>query len=235
MGRFIRKYKEILLVVILVMFMLSLFVGFGSVVMSGKDVIAKVGKRKIGRKPFEMNYRQTIEAIRSNNPEADITADMEKGLRQEVLRELIIREFFLMEAQKWGLKVSPPEVARDIAMQPLFTNKEGQFDPRTYYQFVVRTLGVLPKEFEAERERDILNLKFRNILAQSIPLIPSQMQWTYALQHAKDGKQLAELSEDQRKQVMQNIGQQASLDLLNMFLTQLSQRYPVQTFLDNES
>lgn len=230
MGRFIRRHKEMLLGVILLLFLLSLFVGFGSIVADRRNLVAKVGSSPIKRKPFDMLYRQTLESLRNSNPETVINAEMERQLQNEILREMVIRELFVLEAKEWGIRVTEAEVANDIAGRSLF-HKDGRFDPTLYYQFVVRTLGVFPKEFEAERSKDIANNKIRGLLGYAAsPVVPSEFFWIYSAEHPGD-----QLKDEDRPRLFQAMTQQKSLDLLNQFLAQVSQKHPIQAYLNNPS
>ena len=227
--KFIRKHKRVLLLLTLVLFFFSIF-GVGSYVILGwdtRDLAAKVGKSRITRKLFDMNYRQALEAVRANKPELDITADMEKELQANILRELIIRELMNLEARSWGIRSTDREVAQDIASRPVFQT-DGRFDPGKYYQFVIRTLGVLPKELEAERAKEIADVKFRSFVSWVFPPAPKEMDWLYQI-YAPAKK--SRVNSKEREEILRRIQFEESIATLNQLLVRLSQKYPIKTYL----
>ncbi|MBI4668318.1 MAG: SurA N-terminal domain-containing protein [Elusimicrobia bacterium] len=230
--RFIRKHKETMLLVTLGFFFLSI-IGVGSYLFIGADarsLAAKVGKSKIKRETFAMNYRQALEGLQASRPDLEITADVENALRNDVLRELIIRELFLNEARLLGLRTTKSEVANDIARRPLFQT-EGRFDPNKYYQFILRTLGVLPKDFEAERAKEMTTYKLRGLLSWISPPTPHNLEWLYRVE--RPTATAADFEKD-RLDFAQKIQSEEAVALLNQLLIQLSQKNPVKTYLDQQ-
>lgn len=231
MGKFFRKHKEGFIIGTLIFFFLSIFVGIGSVFFTGVDtrqVIAKVGPAKIDAKPFYANMRQMTESIKQRNPSMDITSEMEQGLKTDMLRDMIIRTLFNMEARRWGLKVAPQEVAQDIVTQKAF-QKDGQFNPQAYYEFTIRNLGLLPKEYEKERAEDILSMKFRGILTAAMVSTEPELKWLWRNENpAKSDKDWIK----ERNEFANRIYNEKMVALLNQLLGQLSQKNQIQTFLN---
>lgn len=228
--RFIRKHKNIFLILTLGFFLGSLFVGVGSVIVGAdsRSLAAKVGSAPIQLKSFEINYRQTLDGIRSSPNPPEITPQIEQALRADVLRELIIRELFAIEAAQWGMKVTDREIAEDVALRPAF-QKDGRFDPNLYAQFVFRTLGVLPKEFEAERKKEIINSKLRGIISWSFPPSPQEMEWLYRI--ARPTATAADFSKE-RAQFANREQSETAVATLNQYLNQLVQKHPIKTYLE---
>jgi hypothetical protein len=205
-------------------------VGVGSLVFSGletRDAVAKVGRSKIASKPFYATVRQALEGLRSRNPNMDITREVETGMQDDVLRELIIRELFVLEAKHWDMKVAPQEVAGDLWRRPAVW-KDGKFDPQVYYQFVIRTLGLLPKEFERERAKDLMAWKFRELISAAFIPPEAALRWAYQVEHStrteKDWQK-------ERAAFAERVVMEKQLALLNQFLQQLSQKNPVKPYL----
>ncbi|MEK7287411.1 MAG: SurA N-terminal domain-containing protein [Elusimicrobiota bacterium] len=231
--KFIRKHKELFLLLTLGFFFMSLFVGVGSMIFTGsdtRDLAAKVGPSRVERKSFNINYRQALEAVRAGKVQRDLTPELELALQNDVLRELIIRELFAVESAKWGLSVSDREIAEDIAFRQTF-QREGRFDPNLYAQFVYRTLGVLPKDFEAERRKEIANAKLRGLISWSFPPSPQELEWLYHI--AKPTSTAANFLKE-REEFARQEQSEAAIATLNQYLSQLSQKYPIRTFLDQQ-
>ncbi|MFC1522443.1 SurA N-terminal domain-containing protein [Elusimicrobiota bacterium] len=224
---FLRRYKETFLIITLGTFFLSIFVGVGSFFFIGADtrnLVAKVGKSKLERNTFFVNYNQSLEAMRQQNPEMDITPEMEETIKANILRDMVLRELFVLEAKKLGLGVSPREVSFDIARRPIF-QREGRFSPALYYEFVRRNLGILPKDFEAEREKDLLSDKFRRMLFALTVVNPLEVQWIKTFISAENMPEKPEelIAQAQRSK---------AVDTTNQYLLKLSQKYKVETFLE---
>ncbi|MBI4369610.1 MAG: SurA N-terminal domain-containing protein [Elusimicrobia bacterium] len=231
--RFIRKHKEPLLLLTLGFFFLSFFVGLSSVLVNNdeRNLAAKVGKSKIPNQSFAVNYRQALEGTRSQNPNLELTNEFEQALRENVLRDLIIRELFTAEAKTWGLEVTPRLVVEDIARRPVF-QKEGRFDPNLYVQFVMRTLGVTPGEFEKEHQKDLEDRQLRNLISWTFPAIPTETQWLYRIE-----KPTATVREFEQEAASfgQQMEQQRVISMVNFYLNQLTQKYPIRTFLQQSA
>ncbi|MBI4062863.1 MAG: SurA N-terminal domain-containing protein [Elusimicrobia bacterium] len=231
--RFIRKHKNFFLLLTLLSFFFSIFVGVGSyffLAWDTRNVAAKVGKAKIGRQLFEMSYRQALEGMKADNPELEMTPEVEGNLKNNVLRELIIRELVTLEARAWGLRSTGREVAQDIASRPAFQT-DGRFDPAKYYQFAMRTLGILPKELEAERSKDLTDMKFRALVSWSFPPSPSELQWLY---HVYSPTRTAAAWAKEADAFSRRVQSEEALATLNQLLLQLSQKHPIESYLGQE-
>lgn len=232
MMRWIRQHKESLLISILVIFFLSIFVGFGSYVFTSSDTrgsVAKVGRSKIPLPSFNRYYNQTLESIRGQKPGLELTPEIEGRLKNDVLRDLIVKEMLKQEANRWGFKISPRELSLYISSQQNF-QKDGHFSPQIYYQYVTRQLGLLPKDFEKEIADELLNGKIRNALMAFLITTPQEASWVI-----EENKAALAKSKDQAKETQTLINQHRynkAFGLLNLMLFQLSQKMPVRTYLD---
>ncbi|GEM_PF-4916991 len=233
--RWIRNYKEPLLIGILIMFFLSIFVGFGSyffVNSDTRDLAAKVGASKIKNSVFQRYLNQTVGSIKAQQPNLEITPEVENQIKSSVLRDLIIRELINQEAKNWGMKVSPQEVSLFISSQEAF-RREGKFIPQLYYQYLARNLGVAPKEFEGETAKDISGIKFKTFLMSTVVTTPQEADWIYSIErstwtHVKDP--------EKEKQTLVAQAQSAkSMGFLNQILFQLSQKGRIQTYLKGDA
>ena len=223
-----RRHKRSLLIGTLVFFFMSLLVGVGSLVVNTQDLAAKVGRHRIKAKTFYAFVKQMTVLWRQRNPSGEMTSGEEQNLKNEVLRELIVRELLNMEARRWGMRVSRQEVLQDVVRNPSF-HREERFDPRVYYEYVIRNLGILPKEFEKERQEDLLSMKFRSLVMGSLASTEPELKWQWQLENpAKTDKEWAKdkATFGERVYVEKMIG------LLNQLLFKLSQKHRVQIYLN---
>lgn len=217
-----------MLLITLGFFFLSIL-GVSSYVFIGADarsLAAKIGSSKIERKVFDINYRQALQGLEASRPDLEMTAEVEQAVENDVMRELIIRELFSIESRAWGLKTTDGEVAQDIARHPLFQT-EGRFDPNKYYQFALRSLGILPKEFEAERFKEITNVKFRSLVSWVFPPTPQEVEWLYKIERPTATAQTYLKEQDAFAQKIQS---ESAVSTLNLLLNQIAQKHPVKTY-----
>ncbi len=168
--QFLRKYKRIIFIVTLIVFVLGVFIGFGGYFFSrgaNIDAIALVNGVKITNTKFYRYYRDTVQSLRDKGQ--DITEDIEKTKQTEVLRDMIQEEVFYQESKKFGVNVPDVELARYIQSFDGFKHN-GVFDRNVYFQVLQYRLKTSPAEFEEERKRNIAIAKLRMIVSSSVNL-----------------------------------------------------------------
>jgi len=173
MFKFLRRHRTILMVTLVVCILGLLIFGIGgtSFQASPQDVIAKVNGKKLRQIEFDRLYNQYI------RQRPDMSPEQRKALPSEVFNELIRQEVFFQESERYGIRVTDHELQIHLASQKIF-QKDGQFDPRLYYQTVVRGLGLTPEKFEEMRKKDMAAQKLNRIMAYSVHLPEQEFQDT---------------------------------------------------------
>ena len=100
--------------------------------------------------------------------------------RQRVLDGLIDELLFVADVEASGYRVSNAELSRQIRLAPQF-QRDGQFDVKLY-EALLRNNGQDISGFEARLRRDVLVRQAENGFAQSVIVMPSDMQTLIKLQ-----------------------------------------------------
>ncbi|MFZ5425612.1 MAG: SurA N-terminal domain-containing protein [Thermodesulfobacteriota bacterium] len=121
----------------------------------GGGVVAYVGDTPILSKEFINEYEGFVRQAQSQNPNLT-NEELERfGAKRQVLMQMVGRVLLFDQADKLGVAVSGKELQAAIASLPPFQNDKGEFDMELYKQ-KVRSLGLLPEQFEADFKRNLL-------------------------------------------------------------------------------
>jgi peptidyl-prolyl cis-trans isomerase D len=163
MFKFFRKHRTVVLVslVICAIALPFLQIGSSSLLPSANDVVVKVNGRKVTQGQFDKLYNQAVRQRPASTPE------QKQQVMREVLDELVRREVFAQEADKYGISVSDQEMQLQLASIPAF-QKEGRFDPQTYMQVVYQSFGTTPKEFEKGFRKELQARKLNQLIGGSV-------------------------------------------------------------------
>jgi peptidyl-prolyl cis-trans isomerase D len=227
MMDFLRKHRNIIFLITIGGFLSGAFVGFGSYFFGRKtfgDAVAEVNKAKIPYTEYYALYNRTIENMRKKNQ--DITDDVMKTKKQEVLQDLIQEEVFSQEAEKYGVTVSDGELAADIHSYPAF-QKDGKFDMYVYYNILSQVLHTTPQKFEESRRRQIAIMKLRYIIAQSIKISEPELRLEYMRANKGDMSKF----EAQRQEFTKTLRQEKVSMAFNEWFRQLNQTTKVKIHL----
>jgi len=181
MMDFLRKHMRAIFGITIAGFLAGAFVGFGSYFFSGKtaaDAVLEVNGEKIPYRQFSNYYNRVIDGMRQKKE--DVTDEVMKQKKQEVLQDLIQEVVFSDEAKKYGVSVSDAELAADIEHYPAF-QKEGHFSQQAYFQVLYQMLHSTPKEFEESRRKQIETFKLRQLIASSVVITEPQLRFEYFL------------------------------------------------------
>lgn len=136
----------------------------------GKDVVAGVGDRQVGRNEFmravkrqEASYRQAL----GDNYDREQLRQM--GLYQQVLNQLLGQKILVREADTLGLTVTDEEVREAILQEPSFRDEAGRFIGNELYLRILRANDFQNiGEFESTIRESILVSKLQQVLAANV-------------------------------------------------------------------
>lgn len=164
------KYFYFLFFIVIITFV---FWGIGTVDKPKVDYVAEVDGQKILAERFWRNY----EEIRSFYREVfkDRAQELEKGLKDRVLEDLINEEVILWIARKYQIEATDREVQNAIINDPRFM-RGGVFQRDIYFQ-VLKLNRIKPEQYEASVRREItLNKVVHLILSSKAPSnIPDEL------------------------------------------------------------
>lgn len=163
MFNFLRRHRTFVLISLALIVAIVPFVGIGTTSMqaSPMDVIAKINGQPVRQGEFDKMYRQLSRQSENLAPEA------RQKLAETAFHELVKQEVFVQEAERYGLKVTDQEVQIQLASMPAF-RKDGKFDYGTYYNRVVQSFGIAPKDFEKNYRKELLARKVNALVASSV-------------------------------------------------------------------
>lgn len=183
MMKFLRKNMRTVFIITVVGFLAGIFIGFGGYFFGGRstgNAIAEINGVSIPFRKYTLLFNRTMDRLREDK--TDITDDLMKQKRQEVIQDLIQEEVFSQEARKYGINVTDEEVAYDIQRWGAF-QKDGKFDQRVYFQMLAYRLRMTPQEFEDSRRRQIAIAKLREFIASGVKITGREIEREYAYRH----------------------------------------------------
>ncbi len=162
MFKFLRKHRTFVFVSLALIAIALPFFGLGGMTFfSSKDCVAKVNDMKISQRQYDQVYQNII------RQRDELNADQKKQIELEALQELVRQEVMFQEAKKYGIEVPDQEVQLQIVNAPAF-QKDGKFDPRTYYQSVFQVLRMTPEEFELTRRKETAAMKLNQMIFSAV-------------------------------------------------------------------
>lgn len=180
MMNFFRKHKVAIILIILVGFFGGTFIaGFGVSTFgnsaSSFDTIAVVNGKKIPYKYFYGLYTNTLNMLRNSTQDINITEELMGLTKNQIVSNLVQDELFWQQSKKYGITVTDNELAKDIQSYPYFLDGKGQFNTRSYYQFL-NNLRMAPKDFETLRRKQIASNKLQMLIASSARVSQSEFE-----------------------------------------------------------
>src|SRR3989344_7351736 len=140
----LRKHKNIILIIVIAGFVISTFVGFGLYIRWGSspvDAVAEVNDEKVPYRRHISLYNQVVNRRRDQGEE--ISQDALNQLKQEVIQSLIQESVFFQEARRYGIEVTDAELAQSLYSIPAF-QKDGKFSVQAYAQALQFGLRTTP-------------------------------------------------------------------------------------------
>lgn len=197
---------------------------------SPQDTIAKVNGQNIKKIDFDRLYNHAI------RQRPDLKPEDRPKLASDVLNELIRQNVMAQEAKKYGIHVSDRELQVYLSNLPAF-QRDGKFDPQTYYQTVARIFEMTPNEFEKIRKKDIAAFKLNQLIALSVHVPEQTFRQAYKRRLAietdsKERKALKKNPEKLRKELRNQEVNRVMKDWLGQLNTQLKVRIVSKDFQD---
>lgn len=224
MISFFSKYKRPIFIVVVVIFVGSIFFVSGQVFSDSTDTVAEVGSSKIPYQRFAAQVNRALAGLKDSG--AEVNEIIERGVKQEILREMVIEELLSQEGARLGMMVPDFEVAIEVQNTPQF-QESGAFSPRAYYQTIYGEFQMSPPEYEAWRKKARLSGKFKQFVYNSIKVTPEELK-SYYLARNKSLKNF----EKEKSKVAGELAQEKFTNIANYLLRQLTTRNEVKNYLD---
>lgn len=175
------KYFYFLFFLVIITF---IFWGVGTVDKPKADYVAEVDGQKIYADRFWRNYEEIRKFYREVFK--DKSEEMEKGLKEKVLEDLINEEVLLWFARKYNIEATDKEIQETIINDPRFM-RNGVFQKDMYFQ-ILKLNRLNPAQYEASLKREITIGKSLQIIASSkgVSDIPEDVYIKAFLKSIKD-------------------------------------------------
>lgn len=139
---------------------------FGMGTMDQSDpVLAYVDEEPIPVMEWQRAYRESVEAMRRQNPNASPEELNTPEFKQLILAQLINARLIRNEAANMGITVSRAEIRDGIGAIPAFQNQQKQFDP-SLYKAVLAQNRLTPSQFEKDYEVNRLIQKVQEFIGE---------------------------------------------------------------------
>jgi hypothetical protein len=228
MISFLRRYRHPIIIGLVVVFLISIFVGLGGYYLTGRDnseAVAVVDGTKIPYLSFRTRVDQYVEALRSQGK--DVSDEMEKAVRQEVLQSLIVDEILAKQAESLGLSVSDRELALSIEQTPAF-QQDGRFAQELYFRAVRFQFKTTPERFEADRRRMLLAAHLKALITRTTKILPSELRDEWQRRNGDKAKDF----EKEKAAFAGELRRLRAIDSLNFLLRQVASQADIRSFLE---
>lgn len=184
------KYLSWILWVVIGLFVLFVFVDFGSGLggQSGapNSVAARVGNRVVTMEDFQREYRQLDNMYRQLYGE-QFTAELaeQMGLPRQALERAVTEQILLAEAERLGIEVTDAEVREQILELPDFRNAQGKFIGQEEYERILNANNYTPATFEQAMRQDLLRQKLQDVLRAGVWVSDAEVERAYREQVEK--------------------------------------------------
>jgi len=225
MISFFSRHKRPIFVVVVVIFVGSIFFVSGQVFTSSSmDAVAEVGGEKIPYQRFLTQVNRVMAGVRDSGTE--VSEIVSKSVKQEVFREMVVETLLSQEGEKLGMMVPDFEVAVEVQNTPQF-QEAGAFSPRAYYQAIYGEFQMSPAEYEAWRKKARLANKFKQFVYNSLKVTPEEVKAYYLAKN----KGLKNFDKEKGKYAAE-LAQAKFSDVVNYHLRQLVTRNEVRNYLE---
>jgi peptidyl-prolyl cis-trans isomerase D len=184
------KYLSWILWVVIGLFVLFVFVDFGSGLggQSGapNSVAARVGNRVVTMEDFQREYRQLDNMYRQLYGE-QFTAELAEQMRLplQALERAVTEQILLAEAERLGIEVTDTEVREQILELPDFRNAQGKFIGQEEYEKLLNANNYTPASFEETMRQDLLRQKLQDVLRAGVWVSDAEVERSYREQVEK--------------------------------------------------
>jgi len=227
MISFFNRHKRSIFIGTTVTFLAGVFVGLGAYVGDQRSYndVAKVGEVSIPYAAYIKNVNRALSGLRDKG--LDVPEALQKQLEGQILQEMIIEEALSQLAQEHGLRVTDLEIAADVQSIPVFM-REGVFNPMIYRQVLWRQLKLKPAEYEEQRRKSRLAMKFRQLAMSAAKVSPAEVKEAYLAQGKKEKDFVKE-----EPQAMRELLQFKAAGILESYLKQFLPTHEVKNFLED--
>lgn len=177
------KYLSWVLWAVILVFVLFVFVDFGSARLGpgASRAAATVGGQPITYNEYERAYRNLEERLRQLYGD-QFTPEVAKqlGLERQALEQLISQKVLAAEARRLGLATNDEELRKIILTIPAFKDSQGRFIGAQAYENVVRAIRYPSvEEFEHELREQLLVDKLNQVMSANLYLSDATVEAAY--------------------------------------------------------
>jgi peptidyl-prolyl cis-trans isomerase D len=183
------KYLAWILWVVIGVFVLYVFVDFGSGVPTGPgtaNAAVTVGDQEISYRELEREHRELEEQYRQQlGAQASPELIQQLRLPMQALNRIINRKILVEEAERLGLQVSDQELRRFLLEQPLFQDENGRYVGKEGYERAVLSRGYTVDLFEASIREQLLLQRLLEAFDRSVVVTDVEVEKRYREQVEK--------------------------------------------------
>ncbi|HVT60000.1 MAG TPA: peptidylprolyl isomerase [Thermoanaerobaculia bacterium] len=183
------KYLSWILWLVIGLFVLFVFVDWGTGYRSGKDPAnwaAKVGGQTISTSEFQREYQAMESQLKQMYGEQfSPEAAKQMQLPLKALGKAVNTKVLLAEAQRIGLKASDDEVRETILADPSFLDKQGNFVGAQEYAQILQSNRFSVASFEQEVRNEIVLRKLSHALQAGLYVSDAEVERSYREQVEK--------------------------------------------------
>jgi peptidyl-prolyl cis-trans isomerase D len=147
------------------------------------DVVATVNGDPISSLELGRAFR-LAERYREMTSKEPITDDERKALQEQVTQDLIAQRALLQEAKAMGVEVSDMEIAAELLTRPYVKDKDGNFSPETYENFL-RSQRTTRAVFEEELREQLILQKLSDLIRLGASVPDAAVRQTYVDKNTK--------------------------------------------------
>jgi peptidyl-prolyl cis-trans isomerase D len=176
------KYLSWILWVIIGLFVLFVFVDFGTGVRDRGAVTwaAKVGSDTVSQAEFQRSFQLMESRLRQmygDQYSPEVAKQMQVPL--QALNQAVSDKILLREARRIGLRVGDDEVSDEILEMPVFKDDQGRFIGQQQYTQILQQNRFTVASFEDSVREDLLKRKLAAALAADLYISESEIERTY--------------------------------------------------------
>lgn len=176
------KYLSWILWVIIGLFVLFVFVDFGTGV-RGRGTVswaAKVGSETVSQAEFQRAYASMDNRLRQmygDQYTPEVAKQMQVPL--QALNQAVTDKILLREARRIGLRVGDDEVRDEILAMPVFKDDQGKFVGEQQYSAILQQNRLSVASFEESVREDLLKRKLVAALTADLYIGEPELERTY--------------------------------------------------------
>lgn len=184
------KYLSWILWVVIGLFVLFVFVDFGSGLGgqagAARSVAARVGDRVVTVEDFQREYRQLDQMYRQVYGE-QFTPELAEQMRlpMQALERAVTGQILLAEGERLGIDVTDAEVRERILEEPIFRDDKGKFVGPEKYRQILSNIRYTPASFEKEIRQELLRQKLQELMRAGIWVSDAEVERSYREQVEK--------------------------------------------------